>query len=303
MRRISVVIPTYNRPELLSGAIQSVLDQTVPAHEIILVDDGSEPSTRELIDRLAAGAPSVRVHHLEARRGPSAARNFGIEAASGEFIVFLDDDDILDPRMLETSLRCFEGSPDCDVAICRSNVFTTEEPRTRPAIPFTFVNMAALERRPFSEILFYGVVIHSCMVRHSAIADLRFPEELAVGEDSYFWLRLALRGKRFKTNDGAYAHVRRHVGNATARRARDERVKEFYRKLIMDGLIGSRADMFFARAQLSMRLARRNDDGLLDHWAFMLKCPDLMPKFLWIYIDTKLKRFSNAIRLRLRDVT
>ncbi|MEW6367512.1 MAG: glycosyltransferase [Acidobacteriota bacterium] len=300
-RRVSVVIPTFNRPVLLGEAVRSVLVQTAPVHEIVVVDDHSDPSCRIDLDSLRRLDPRVKLHRLPQRRGAAAARNHGIEASGGDFLIFLDDDDLLDPRMVESSFRCFAEYPECDVATCGSNIFRSSGAALCPSVPATFVDPGELERGPFSQILLYGIVIHSCMVRRRAIRDVRFPEDLCVGEDSYFWLRLARDGRRFRTTPGAYALVRRHDGNATARASRDVRVKEFYRKLIREGMVRDRADEFFARAQLSVRLARRNDRNRLAHWIVLARWADLVPIFLRIYVDAKLKRAWSAVRLWYRE--
>ncbi|MBI2839368.1 MAG: glycosyltransferase [Acidobacteria bacterium] len=300
--RVSVVIPTFNRPVLLAEAVRSVLAQTVPVYEIVVVDDDSERSHYAAIDRLRRLDPRVKIHRLPRQRGAGAARNHGIEASGGDFVIFLDDDDLLDPRMVESSLRSFGRYPECDVVTCGSNIFTSNGTVLHPVVPATFVDPRTLERHPFSQILLYGIVIHSCMVRRRAIANVRFPEDLCVGEDSYFWLQVARDGSRFKTTPGAYALVRRHDGNATASASRDVRVKEFYRKLIREGMVQDRADEFFARAQLSARLARRNDVNSLTHWIVLARWADLLPRFLWIYVDAKLKRARNALRLRCREM-
>jgi glycosyltransferase involved in cell wall biosynthesis len=99
---VSVVIPVYNTGLWTCDALDSVLAQTHPAHEIILVDDGSEAATGALLDRAAAAHPAlVQVARHPVNRGLSAARNTGLRAATGALIVFLDSDDVLaDPGVL-----------------------------------------------------------------------------------------------------------------------------------------------------------------------------------------------------------
>lgn len=89
---LSVVIPTHDRPDRLDEAVRSVLVQDYPALEVVIVDDGSGPATAAVLDRLAADPRVVVVRHDRAR-GASAARNSGLDAASGELIGFCDDDD------------------------------------------------------------------------------------------------------------------------------------------------------------------------------------------------------------------
>jgi glycosyltransferase involved in cell wall biosynthesis len=100
---VSVIIPTANRWRLLSScALPSALGQEDVEHEVIVVDDGSTDRTAELVEEL--GHPRVRVLRHDARRGVSCARNTGIAAARGEWIAFLDDDDLWSPRKLRAQI-------------------------------------------------------------------------------------------------------------------------------------------------------------------------------------------------------
>lgn len=97
---VSVIVPTLDRPETLHEALHSILRQTFRDFEIVVVNDGGE-SVDPVIDSLKAGDRIVSIRH-EANRGLAAARNTGIRAARGEFIAFLDDDDLYYPDHLET---------------------------------------------------------------------------------------------------------------------------------------------------------------------------------------------------------
>lgn len=118
--RVSVVIPTYERADLVGRAVDSALAQTVEDVEVIVVDDGSTDGTHEAV--AAESDPRVRYLEHETNRGVSAARNTGIEAASGEYVAFLDSDDEWLPRKLERQLAALDDRGDgwvgayCDVA-------------------------------------------------------------------------------------------------------------------------------------------------------------------------------------------
>ena len=92
--RFSVIIPVYNRKDAVKKAIQSVLSQSFGDFELILIDDGSNDGTEEVLDRYAQEDNRIRVIHKK-NGGVSAARNTGIKEAGGDFIVFLDSDDLL----------------------------------------------------------------------------------------------------------------------------------------------------------------------------------------------------------------
>lgn len=112
--RFSVVIPVYNGAAFVSRAIESVLAQTWPAHEIIVVDDGSTDATCAVAAELVANHPEqVRYLH-QANAGVSAARNTGAQAASGDWLAFLDADDWFYPDRLEAHARFILDNPALD---------------------------------------------------------------------------------------------------------------------------------------------------------------------------------------------
>lgn len=99
MATVSVVIPTHDRPDLLREALRSVAEQSLRPDEVIVVDDGSTPAVDESRLKESFG-PTVRVIRNEEARGLAFARNLGVEGASGEMVVHLDDDDLLAPNAL-----------------------------------------------------------------------------------------------------------------------------------------------------------------------------------------------------------
>ena len=107
---VSVIIPTYNRCDRIHVAIDSALSQTYTKIEVVVVDDGSTDRTRQLIAEKYAGESRVRCRY-KADGGVSSARNFGIEAAKGEFIAFLDSDDWWKPWKLELQMACLARLP------------------------------------------------------------------------------------------------------------------------------------------------------------------------------------------------
>jgi glycosyltransferase involved in cell wall biosynthesis len=112
---VSVVIPTYNRLRQLTIALESVLSQSYSNFEVIVVDDGSEDGTGESIESLIGGrsvsAPTVR-YVFQTNKGSSVARNRGIAEARGEWIAFLDSDDLWYPEKLEWQVRATEAYKD-----------------------------------------------------------------------------------------------------------------------------------------------------------------------------------------------
>ena len=101
---ISVIIPVYNTEHWLKECVESVLSQTYPNLEILLIDDGSTDSSPALCDSYAQTYPQIKVHH-QMNQGLSAARNTGLDMANGSYIFFLDSDDFLEKDALENMYR------------------------------------------------------------------------------------------------------------------------------------------------------------------------------------------------------
>lgn len=106
---ISCVIPTFNRASLLKEAINSILCQTFTDWELIIVDNGSTDNTTEIVNEYLKNDKRIRYYKC-IKKGPAAARNFGVSKAQGQYIVFLDDDDISLPHRFETQLDAVRKS-------------------------------------------------------------------------------------------------------------------------------------------------------------------------------------------------
>lgn len=113
---VSTIIPVCNRPAMLREAVQSVLDQTYRPIEIVIVDDGSTDETPLVADALAAQYPDlIRVMH-QRNAGPGVARQAGLEASHGEYIQFLDSDDLLMPEKFRLQVEGLKNNPDAGIS-------------------------------------------------------------------------------------------------------------------------------------------------------------------------------------------
>lgn len=230
---VSVIIPTYNRSALLSEAVDSVLTQTYGVHEIVIVDDGSDEPHRSALEALARRSRLIRVHALPFHGERSRARNEGLARATGEYVVFLDDDDLLDAGMIASAVRSFVTGAPVDVVVGRGQRVGEVEPsHAAPLNPF-WTDSAAdpegwasalmgvsgevrrdLGRHPVRVLLKVVPPINAFVVRRDAIGATRFPEDLHLGEDWIFWLDLAAKRCRFRLSAEGRAYVRRHLGNS-----------------------------------------------------------------------------------------
>lgn len=205
---ISVVIPCYNRAHLVGDAIRSALAQTVQPSEIIVVDDGSKDGS----EAIASGFSGVRCLR-QTNAGPSAARNAGIQAATGDWVAFLDSDDLWPPTRLSSQLALLEAHPDLVFIFGREAKFSVgctpvkvndghAQPTGRLADPFG--QMMRDVNIPTS-----GVLVR----RDALLAAGGFDNSLRLCEDCDLWMRLALAGHKFGVVDEIHSLRRMHDGN------------------------------------------------------------------------------------------
>ena len=161
---ISVIIPVYKVEAYLTACVESVLAQTYQNVEIILVDDGSPDSCPRMCDEFAARDSRIRVIHKE-NGGLSSARNAGIDAAKGEYLAFLDSDDLWTPLFLERLYRAI-CETDADLAVCLFLRFRGDPPTELPETAQTLT----LTQRDAFECLF-GVRNENMVVAPNKLYD------------------------------------------------------------------------------------------------------------------------------------
>jgi len=292
---VSVVIPTRDRPEMVEEAVRSVLAQTVPVEQIVVVDNGPEDSHLVVRSTVAPLSPVIEVLRGDPPGGPAAARNIGLAQASGKYVLFLDDDDLIHPCLVEEGLREFGDSSELDAVVFMYECFHTPTGHdwcTTLSPPGLFsprsvhgrvledgvnpVPSAVLERSPVSAFLRFLIPINSCLVRRSAIGTARFPSSLRQGEDTCFWITLAAAGCRFHLNEHTYAYVRRHAGNITRSRARDRReIQACYERLLADDLLRAPEDAYLAHLKLLWFKLATGRWGWGENLAHVLRSPRL----------------------------
>jgi glycosyltransferase involved in cell wall biosynthesis len=183
---VSVVLPTYNRPEELRRAAASVADQTYPAIELVVVDDCSERPAQETLADIDVGHVSVRHVRHEVNRGANAARNSGIRAATGEYVAFLDDDDEWHSDKLARQVATFVTG-DADVGVVYTGMRFVRPDGTRDVLPRLRgdVTEALLVGRSLSQ--FSAVMVRRAVIDQAGLPDERFPS----WQDREWYLRLS----------------------------------------------------------------------------------------------------------------
>jgi glycosyltransferase involved in cell wall biosynthesis len=221
---VSVVIPAYNVGTYIAETLEAVFAQTLKDFEVIVVNDGS-PDTTELEKALAPYRPRISYFRQE-NRGAGAARNRGLREARGEFVAFLDGDDLWLPTFLEAQLS-FMRSGAFDLAYTDAILFGQSAlagkryMETAPSRgPVTFVSLL----RGDCNVITSGVVARRSVVIDGGM----FDEGLRNSQDFELWLRLARRGARFGYQRQVLLRYRCHEGSlsgdALNRLEREQRV-------------------------------------------------------------------------------
>ena len=182
---VSVIIPTYNRAALVREAIDSVLSQTYRPFELIVVDDGSTDATGGILSQYGRAITVITAVHS----GPSAARNRGIRACRGDFIAFLDSDDIWLPDKLKRQMDFFRDNRDCRVCQTRE-VWIRNGRRVNPRKKHRMYSGWIFEKcLPLCIVSPSSVIMHRCVLEDVGL----FDESMPACEDYDLWLRIAPR--------------------------------------------------------------------------------------------------------------
>ena len=210
MPRVSVIIPTYNRPDLLRHTLKSVSDQTFTDFEIIFVDDGSVVAGVEEVCREFPGCRYI----LQENQGRSSARNRGIMEAKGDLIAFVDDDDLWKPEKLEKQVAFLDRNP---------HVGLVHSPTEKMSADGTSAGELIGSNNPeWRKGNVFRYAVRGCVVK-SGTPLVRgevfkrcgyFDPDLHTGEDWEFWARVAYRYE-FGVIPEPLAYCRIHDGSLT----------------------------------------------------------------------------------------
>ena len=204
---ISVIVPAYNAAKWLRACCESVFAQTYPNMELVVIDDGSTDETLALAESLAEGKENVRVIHTE-NGGVCKARNTGIEAAAGEYITFLDSDDLLVGNALET-LYSELMAAQADIAVgWKCNMTADGEdlgcPFERTAGVFEGTEGLKLSLEDYPAMY----AVWGKLYKRSAIGEIRFVEGKKVHEDSFFVFECLMKQPRVVICDSVVLRYR-----------------------------------------------------------------------------------------------
>lgn len=207
---ISVIVPIYNVEKYLNQCIQSIINQTYKNIEIILIDDGSTDSSGKIADCYAKIDNRIIVYHKK-NYGVSSARNEGLKNAKGNFVTFVDADDLIKPNMIER-LGEFILLNRADIAICSTQTFfESKNPVMNCEInseETIFQGNEALINMLYQKIITNA--LHGKMYERSLFKNIKFSEDLTIGEDLYInYQLLSISQKVVYTSQKMYLYMHR----------------------------------------------------------------------------------------------
>ena len=183
---VSIIIPVYNASKYLSDCLDSVLSQSYSQLEVILIDDGSRDDSLSLCRQYAARDERVFVIHQK-NGGPGAARNAGLEQATGEYLLFFDSDDLVFPNAIETMVTAMQGQ---DVVIALFSLGTLSGKSIRGLIKQDMFldKLDFLEKFSIWPGAYYYSALWNKLYKHSIIQEnkIRFRTDFIWGEDALF---------------------------------------------------------------------------------------------------------------------
>jgi glycosyltransferase involved in cell wall biosynthesis len=216
---VSVILPVYNGEQYLGDAIDSVLGQTYSNIEIVAVDDGSTDNTPVILETYTKQAGILSFAHEKRRnRGVSHSRKLAVDKAQGDYIAFLDADDIFLPEKIARQVEVFEAHP--DVILCHHDVEQLAETKKSPLGKDRFTLAGSDLQYVMAEEPYYLVRNYICnptvMVRSSTLQNLPFySRQLFQFEDWLMWILLAEYGPFLFLPD-KLTRYRYHAASATA---------------------------------------------------------------------------------------
>jgi glycosyltransferase involved in cell wall biosynthesis len=194
---VSVIIPTYNRAHVIGRAIESALMQTYPSIEVIVVDDGSTDETGKVLWRYGSGLRTIS----QSNAGPAVARNMGIGASHGEFVAFLDSDDVWHPTKIEQQVSAVSRFGDGCGSCFTDAAFAGASSIAKTAFQLAGLSLGEVSGKLDDAIRFVAeppgagprMWIQSMLVRAEAARRVGgFDPQMRYGEDEEFCFRLAM---------------------------------------------------------------------------------------------------------------
>lgn len=302
--KVSIIIPCFNYGRFLPACLGSVMAQTYPNWEALILDDGSTDDTPSIAKSLAKQDPRIRYFRLQPG-GVSKARNQGIQLSSGELIQFLDADDLISEEKLEIQVEEFRGDASLDITYTENFYFPDGDPARR-FLDQEFRNRDWMHRFEGSgkDVIAHLIqnnlaVISSPILKKSLLGRSgTFPEDVAHTEDWQFWLQAAFAKAKVKyiPHPEAYTLIRVHTRSVSQNVSKMQYGELALRTWIRQQV--QRSTWLSAKELNSLNQLNENRKALLvkhimylgpiGSWEHLIEMSKLIPWYqvAWFYLKT-----------------
>lgn len=270
-RKISVIMPTYNRAELISESIDSLISQSYIDWELIITDSASGDDTLAICKSYAEKDSRIKVYS-EDFGGVSASRNYGLDKARGDYVFFLDSDDVIHPKLLETLVNAMSSTGaklgGSSVRFVRNNnwqkayeyIEKSSESKTELLSFEKAIDAVFAYTSPIN-------LIGGVMISRELVGDTRFNTDLHIGEDFYFMYQNLVKGTDVIFLESLWYYGRLHQSNISNDYSFDGFWSRFHRRELV-----WQSEENFGRKKYADTQKR---DGLNVYRSYLIRCnPD-----------------------------
>ncbi|MDE6622853.1 MAG: glycosyltransferase [Alistipes sp.] len=310
--KLSIVIPIYNVAGLLPITIESILCQKFTAFEILLVDDGSWDDSFRVCQELASRDARIKVFRQE-NRGVSAARNYGLRQAVGEYLYFMDADDLVHPQFSEIMMGAMVANA-ADMVCCEYRTFF-RTPRYEHYSEYPVQDLRVKGREPFDELTAASCATSMCnkIIRRELFDrfDIRFREGMTFGEDMFVSWKCCLVAEKicliplplyYYRQSGESAVSRYHADLYEVYKSSFEEIRDFVRTNCLQPIDFDKnyAIYFAQRLHAFLRMEVRAPYSVfrkIDRMRMILDDPDMQAGLLLEPGNAPIYRYARRNRI------
>lgn len=195
--KVSIIVPIYNSGELIRRCLDSLLNQTYSNIEVLLIDDGSTDQTPDIIKEYLTRTNKFCYYRKE-NQGPSATRNYGIRLVQGDYVCFVDADDVIDPTMIEKLVDLIESD---DYDFVRANYYYSTDENIKYAKGPTILNQSKEEIQKQIIVGTLPTFVWLLLIKHDYLKQFTFNETIDYMEDKVFYFSLFTKSDHFLLSD------------------------------------------------------------------------------------------------------
>jgi len=225
---VSIIIPCYNQSKFLDETLSSVLNQTYTNWECLIINDDSPDNTEEVAQRWVRKDSRFKYFFKE-NGGVSSARNFGLSKSNGEYIQFLDADDIIRKNKIELSLDIIESDKNENIHIVFTNFRQFINNIDKTLDPYCVLNKTSFT---YENLLYkwnegFSIHVHIALIKKEILNDVFFPEHMTAQEDWIFWVNVFKKSPHIFFLDEPLALYRRNSFGRTSKDMLEDNLKAY----------------------------------------------------------------------------